>query len=62
MGQTSFLRDILVLIGVFPIERPTKVNQVKKRMGYPWNYLRLISEEERKLMHSDSEKLFSLIH
>ncbi|HBL78139.1 MAG: hypothetical protein A2W90_13715 [Bacteroidetes bacterium GWF2_42_66] len=61
MENTSFFKDILVLIGVLPIERPTKVKQVKKRMGYPVRYLIHFSKEEKERMHHESEKLMCLI-
>lgn len=62
METTSLFRDILVLMGVLPIERPTKIKQVKKRMGHPFRYLIHFSKEERELMHEDSDKLMSLLN
>lgn len=61
MESTSFFRDILVLIGVLPIERPTKIKQEKKRMGYPVRYLTHFSKEEKRQMHLESEQLMYLI-
>jgi hypothetical protein len=61
MENTSFFTDILMLIGVLPIERPTKTKQEKKRMGYPVRYLTHFSKEEKVQMHEDTEKLMSLV-
>lgn len=61
MKTNSFFKDILVLIGVLPIERPAQVNQVKKRMGYPVRYLKHFSKEEKQRMHNESEQLMTLI-
>jgi len=64
MTNSSFLRDILVLIGVLPIVRPVKIEQQgkkRKRMGYPVNYLVKFSTEEREQMHRETELLMALI-
>ncbi len=61
MERNSFFKDILILIGVLPIERPAKIVQKKKRMGYPVDYLLHFSTEERKQMQQDTEQLMKLI-
>lgn len=61
MKKVSFLNDLLTLIGVFPICRPTSIKQKWKRMGYPVGYLRHISTEKRTQMKDDTKKLFELI-
>ena len=60
MRQNSIIIDMLVLIGALPISKPTKVEQQKKRMGYPTCYLRHFSEKEQEKMRQETKQLFDL--
>lgn len=62
METTSILRDLLVLIGILPVEKPTPINQEKKRMGYPGRYFIHFSKSERDIMHLESDKLAQLFN
>mgnify|MGYP003294211576 CR=1 FL=1 len=61
MKKVSFFHDLLTLIGVLPINKPTPIKQEWKRMGYPVGYLRHISIEKRAQMEKETKKLFELI-
>lgn len=56
--KNSFLKDLLMLIGILPIERPCTMIKTKSRAK---NFLRVLSEEERQENKTNTEKLFQLI-
>ena len=62
MAKSSFLKDMLVMIGALPIERPLEIKQdTGKRMGYPVNYLIHFSNEQREQMRQETDLLMKLI-
>ena len=56
--ENSFFKDLLMLIGILPIERP--FNKVRPACRGK-NFLRVLSDEERKENKLNTEKLFNLI-
>jgi hypothetical protein len=61
MEKSSAFRDLLILVGILPIERPIKIQQTKKRMGYPGRYLSILSKQEISENRKDTTAMFSLI-
>jgi len=56
--RNSFFKDLLMLMGILPIERPCTMVKPKSRAK---NFLRVLSEEERQGNKTNTEKLFQLI-
>ena len=56
--QNSLFKDLLMLIGILPIERPCIIVKPKSRVK---NFLRVLSEKERQENKTNTEKLFKFI-
>jgi len=55
MERPSFLRDLCVLIGILPIERPKIVRRCDN------GHLQILGENEKRENKRDTEKLFELL-
>ena len=60
--KKSFWEDFLVLFGIIPVEFPVRPKQKVKRIGYPTEYITVLSEQKRKRIKEDAQKMANIVN